>query len=334
MKQRFIERELTLEIVVGVFMVAIFLGLAYFTILLSRESWFTEKQRLDIVFSDVMGLRDGENVIVRGMPVGKVKKLALREDGVHVLCDLDQPIRVRDGYKAHIDSSSVLGGKQLTIETGPDQAAELPADTVLHGLPPRDLLADAADAVHAAKIALHDSRAIVTNLAAASKDLRQIAERLNAGHGTLGKLLSRDDAIYTNLAASVASLKEVAGRLEKGEGTLGKLLSKDDSVYTNLAATVASLRDITGRLDRGEGTLGKLLSKDDAIYRDLSETVLSLRNITAQVDRGEGMLGRLVKDDALYDELMKAIGELRGWIDDSRETSPVVNFSSIFFGAF
>jgi phospholipid/cholesterol/gamma-HCH transport system substrate-binding protein len=334
MKQKCIERELTMEIIVGAFMVMIFLGLGYFTILLSRESWFSEKERVEVVFTDVMGLRDGENVIVRGMPIGKVKKLVLKEDGVHVLCDLDQPITVRDGYQARIDSSSVLGGKQLTIELGPDKGQELPADAILHGLPPRDLLADAAEAVHTAKAALQDGRTVVTNLVAASKDLRQITERINSGQGTLGRLLSKDDTVYTNLAASVASLKEVAGRLERGEGSLGKLLSRDDSVYTNLAATVASLRDITGRLDRGEGTLGKLLSKDDAVYRDISETVLSLRSIAAQVERGEGMLGRLIKDDTLYDELMKAIGELRGWIDDSRETSPVVNFSSIFFGAF
>jgi hypothetical protein len=70
------------------------------------------------------------------------------------------------------------------------------------------------------------------------------------------------------------------------------------------------------------------------MYKDLSETVAALKDMTGQIQAGKGMFGRLMKDDSLYTELMKAIDELRGWIDDSRETSPVVNFSSIFFGAF
>jgi phospholipid/cholesterol/gamma-HCH transport system substrate-binding protein len=334
MKQRCMEREMTMELVVGVFMVMVFLGLAYFTVLLSRESWFTRKQRMEVVFADIMGLQNGELVVLRGMPVGKVKGLELENDGVHVICSLEQPVRLREGYRARVDSASMLGGKQLTLVDGPPDQPYTAEGATLYGETPHDLMADAAEAVHAARKMLAQGQTLVTNLQAASLSLREIAERVNSGQGSLGKLLSGDDTVYTNLAASVASLKEVTGRLERGEGTLGRLLSKDDTVYTNLAAVVASLKDVTGRLDRGEGSLGRLLSKDDTVYRDLADAVGSLRQITAQVQKGEGVLGRLVNDNKLYDELVKAIGELRGWIDDSRETSPVVNFSSIFFGAF
>jgi len=126
----------------------------------------------------------------------------------------------------------------------------------------------------------------------------------------------------------------VAERLEAGQGTLGKLLSEDDTVYQDISATVASLKDVSERLNRGEGTLGKLLSSDDQLYDDLSGTVASLKNVAAKIENGEGVLGKLVNDDKLYQDIEATVGEVRATVDDMRETSPITTFSSIFFGAF
>ena len=46
------------------------------------------------------------------------------------------------------------------------------------------------------------------------------------------------------------------------------------------------------------------------------------------------MLGRLVNDDGLYEQIEGIVEEARAALDDVRETSPVVTFTSIFFGAF
>jgi len=298
MRKSMIERELAMELTVGAFMVIVFLGLGLFTIILSRDTWWSKKYGVEVVFSDVMGLRDGDNVVVRGMPVGKITSLRLAPDGVHVFASLDQPLECREGYRASVVTTSMLGGRHMEIEQGPATGLVVAAGMPLAGETPRDIMADAAEAVNALRKGLVEGN-VVENIQETSKQIREISERLNAGEGTLGKLLSKDDQIYKDLSASVAAVKE-----------------------------------ISERLNAGEGTLGKLLSKDDQMYKDLSETVASLKRMAGEVEAGKGMFGRLLKDDSLYTELMKAIDELRGWIDDSRETSPVVNFSSIFFGAF
>ena len=46
------------------------------------------------------------------------------------------------------------------------------------------------------------------------------------------------------------------------------------------------------------------------------------------------MLGKLVNDESLYNEIKAAVGELRATVDDYRETSPVVSFTSLLIGAF
>ena len=59
-----------------------------------------------------------------------------------------------------------------------------------------------------------------------------------------------------------------------------------------------------------------------------------LRKVSERLEKGEGALGRLMQDEQLYEDIKSVIGETRASIDDFRETSPVVTFSSVFFGAF
>jgi phospholipid/cholesterol/gamma-HCH transport system substrate-binding protein len=329
-------REMTLEILIGAFMVMAFLGLGVFTIALSRQTWFSRKYPMTIEFSHVMGLREGDNVVVRGMPLGKVDHLQLvcgTGAAVRVFVVLDAPLEIRRGYRASIVSTSILGGRHLEIEDGPLMAEVVPHDEVLTGQTPFDLMADAAEIVAAARRVLVDGKAF-ERLQHGLAQMDDILSRVNRGDGVLGKLLSSDATLYTDLAASVAALRKMSERLEKGEGTLGKLLSADDIVYRDLSASVASLRKIAEGLEKGQGVIGKLLSPDDPMQKDLAASVSSLRKIAEQIEKGEGTVGRLIQDDTLYEDARKAVVEIRGAVDDFRETEPIVSFSSLFLGAF
>lgn len=302
MKKDWRERELTMEVVVGTFLVMVFLGLGYFTIILSKEKLFRKTSEMRVTFSDVMGLRVGDNVVVRGMPIGKVKALELMDQstdcpGVCATLSLEKPLVMHDGYSARIVTTSILGGRQMQIDTGPADAPVVAKDRY-HGEKPYDLMEDAAEIVNAAREQIIDGRVFekVRNVA---DQIDQIVTRVNAGQGLLGKILSDDETIYRDLQASAASLRDIMQRLQNGEGAIGKLLSEDSTIYNDLAATVESARQVAERLNRGEGTLGRLLA-----------------------------------DETLYNELESTVGEVRAAVDDFRETAPVTTFSSIFFGAF
>lgn len=298
MRKDCLARELTTEMIVGAFMVMVMLGMGYFTIILSREAWFRQQYEIEMVFDDVMGLREGDNVVVRGMPVGKVSSLELNEKGVHVIARLDEPLRMRTGYDITIVSTSILGGRHLSIDEGPEDGKELDLD-VYRGRKPGDLMTDAAELVGELRRELVDGGAI-ENLRRSSEDLQEMIGRVHAGEGTLGRLLSTNDTLYADIAATASALKEVAGRLERGEGVLGKMMSPEA----------------------------------DVLYTDLTETMASLKTITAKLEAGEGTIGQLMSDDALYEEIREAVNETRQAVDDFRETAPITTFSSIFFGAF
>lgn len=283
-------QQMTAEIIVGVFMMAILVALGFFTIVLSQQKLFGTSHDLDVVFDQVSGLIKGDKVFVRGVDVGRVKSLAVERDGVHANLTLDYPVHLRDDYSIRVTPSSVLGGKFVEIQEGSPDAPILPAGAPVVGQGPSDFIAELTDGV---------------------KALRDSLE----GGGVLG-----------NLEETMDNLKALTTQLREGKGTVGKLLM-EDAIYTNLLA-------VSDRLANGQGTLGKLLSPDDTLYKDLSDTVASLKETAQTINRGEGTLGKLIKDDGMYNQVDSFMDEVRAALDDLRETTPIVSFSSIFFGAF
>ena len=286
-----------MEVTVGAFMFMILLALGFFTIVLSRENIFSATYRVEVLFDNVKGLREGDNVFVRGVSVGKIKSLQIRPDGVHVGVNLEQPVELHEDYAIEILPSSVLGGRYLNIYEGSHSAPEMPKGAVIKGVTPVDLIDEA------------------------TKTTQMIKQALDEGK------------IIDNLKSTMAQLNEVTAKLSKGEGTIGKLMS-DDQVYNDLHEITSNLKDISDRAAKGKGSIGKLLSEDDQLYNNLLEASASIKSISASIEKGEGTVGKLVKDDKLYEEAKITLHEIRAAIDDFRESAPITTFSSIFFGAF
>ncbi len=204
------------ELIVGAFVFAVFVGLVLFTIVLSGMSMIGKKgMRLFVEFERVGGLRRHDSVIVRGMPVGQVKDLELREGGVLVSLSLVEPVTIREGYVIRAESTSLLGGMQLVIDTGDGAPVSSSAKDPLQGMPPENVMDNANGLID---------------------DLRQ---SLNEG------------GIRTNLEHIIADIKVVAGNIRSGEGTLGRLLSTNDTVYADLQSTISNLNAIASRVERG-----------------------------------------------------------------------------------
>ncbi len=304
-------REISIEILVGLFMFTVLIALGVFTIVLSRESFFKKSYPYEFVFGEVGGLREGDSVYLRGMSVGRVKQIALENSQVHVYATLDVPITLRREYRIEVANASMLGGKYLKIYEGPESEPELGDKVTILGEPPVD---------------------VIEELGSTVQGIQTMIDAVNDGRGTMGKLLT-DDTIYDNLVSVSEQLKLLGDRLQNGEGTIGKLF-KDDDVYNDVSQLVSNLRGISDGLAAGKGTLGKLMSGDSGIYDDAGATMQSVRRIAQQIDSGEGTLGRLVRDARLYDEGTLLVEDMRAAIDDLREASPITSFSSVLFGAF
>lgn len=305
--------EVTIEILVGLFMFVVLIALGIFTIVLSQENLLKKTYPYEFVFSEIGGLREGDNVYLRGMNIGRVKQTDLQDARVRVYVTLDVPLKLRQGYRIDVVDASMLGGKNLKIYEGPDEASELGEHMTILGEKPVEMIVELGRAVG---------------------ELQGAINSVNAGEGTLGKLL-KDEAVYDNMASISKSIAVIMSRLERGEGTLGKILVSDDGqLYEDGKALMANLRSISQNLADGKGTLGQLMSGEDNAYQDLEATLASVRSIAESIDKGEGTLGRLVRDAKLYDETTLLVEDVRAAVDDLREASPITSFGSVLFGAF
>ncbi|MDF7824974.1 MlaD family protein [Pontiellaceae bacterium B12227] len=304
-------REVSIEILVGLFMFIVLIALGIFTIVLSREKMWSDSYQYEFVFTEVGGLREGDAVYLRGMNVGRVKQTTLEDSRVHVYVTLDLPINLRHGYKVDVVDASMLGGKYLKVYEGPEGAPALGENVTILGSKPVDMIQELAQAV---------------------AGFQDMIDAVAEGEGTLGKLL-KDETMYNNMLEISDDLKLVSDKVAKGEGTVGKLLM-DDAVYNDAASVMANLRGVSDRLASGEGTLGKLLYEDATLYDNMDATMVAVRDIAETINEGEGTIGKLVRDAKLYDEAALLVEDVRAAVDDLREASPITSFGSVMFGAF
>ncbi|MEI7946058.1 MAG: MlaD family protein [bacterium] len=362
--------ELFSELLVGVFVATVLVVLFYFTVIISGHELFTGQQRtfVNIKFTDVGGLKVRDTVRVRGMAVGEVANLKFEDGGVLVKVSLQSELVFKEGYKINVRSSSMLGGNHLVITEG--KGAQLPKGALLVAEPIADWMKDLGEVVGDIREVTSGGKLknIVANLEATTDSAKALAARLEAGKGTLGKLMSEDETlykdlqiaatdirnlanklnsgtnslgrlvnddgvVYTDMKDAMNNLKSVSARLEKGEGTLGKLLSSDDTLYQDAKVAIANIKGVTERLQKGEGTLGKLTADNNKLYNDLDSAVASFKVVADRLEKGEGTLGKLSKEEDLYKDIHGLIKDARQTVDNFRDTMPITAFTSLLTGA-
>jgi phospholipid/cholesterol/gamma-HCH transport system substrate-binding protein len=119
---------------------------------------------------------------------------------------------------------------------------------------------------------------------ASLSNLQEITTKVNAGEGTLGKLIN-DPRLHDELLASVGEIKVAASdarnfmseaqlivtQVKSGQGTLGTLIYNDQA-GSDIKAVAANLKELSDKLAKGEGTLGKLIN-DDSLFREAQGTL-------------------------------------------------------------
>ncbi len=361
------------EAIVGLFMLAVLALLVYFTIVISGVDVLKGRQKVvaNVAFDAVGGLKEHDNVMYRGTKVGGVEDVIVTPSNLTVRIEVDQSVVLRTSYRITVCSLSMLGGQFLMLEEGEGEVVDITAG-LLHGEPPTDWMQDVSRIARNLNNLTSGEglRTIITNIQAASESAKNIADRLERGEGTLGKLLSSDETIYNDATNTVSDVKRIASRLERGEGTLGKLLSSDEKVYGDITNAVADARkmlanasEISERIKAGEGTVGKLLSSDAQLYEELRESVASfkkacdkiklpdtldkdiadittganklvanLTEVSEKLKNGEGTLGKLTNNAEMYDEVQGLIKDVRQVLDNYRDTTPISTFGSLIMG--
>ena len=364
-------KELSMEFIAGILFFVALAILATFTIILSREDFFS-KAAWQVGFPDVAGLSEGDNVLLHGVIIGRVKKISLVNDEVTVALRLNQDAKLYRDYVIEIRYSSVLGGRHVAVNPGSPAAGEVLPGTRLVGRPTPDLVNETTRLIQEIKVEWDklsqtlEKEQVIPRISKFVDDMSAMSADLRAGKGTLGKLM-QDATLYDQATQTLSSVKGAGDNLngiladaEKGKGTVGKLLTDDslftqyrdiaadlragkgtlgkllgdDQLYNDLRATTTDLRQISDSVAKGNSSLGKLVTDKGELYLSLKNTLGSAEEVAQALRDGKGTLGKLAMDPTLYQETRQTILEVRGAVQDFREQAPVSTFGGLVLGAF
>ena len=335
------------ELRVGLLVITSFALLALAIFYVSGQSGiFTKKYTVTAYFTSANGLRSGADVWLEGVTIGNVDQVRISKQAdpaksVEVDLKLDESYRniIRTDSMVTINTIGLLGDKYVDITRGSEGGQIVRDNGTLQGSEAGDIR----------KIVTGTSD-FVANLDALSNQVKKLADRVDRGEGTLGKLLT-DTAIFDNANATMREANAFVRDLRTGNGTFGKLVSDDElyrrvnnmmdrvdsligtiehghgtaarfindpAVYDKADKILARVDAVADRVERGEGTLGKL-AKDETIYNEFRDSVSRFSMLVASIQNGEGSAGKFIRDPTLYNSLNESSSEIQKLLYDFRQ---------------
>jgi phospholipid/cholesterol/gamma-HCH transport system substrate-binding protein len=338
------------ELRVGLFVLVGLLILAVAIFYVTGAGVFGPKYRLKTYLPEVSGLATGAPVRLDGVEIGNVERINIvpREQGkppdhmhnIEIVMKLDRRFQndILTDSVATLVTEGLLGNRYVNVQRG------------YTGTPLKDGQEISGGEEKAIKEVVERSADVLANLKALSSDVQDLIEGVQEGKGTLGKLLT-DDQAYKHLNSILAKGDEIATNVQSGRGTVGKLLMKDEmadkveSAIDQLNTILADLRAQKGTLGKllydptlydqakkaldngngmigdiraGKGTLGKLAT-DETLYNKLRDASSNLSEATAKLNRSDNTAGKLFSDPQLYDNLTGLTGDMRSFIAEFRK---------------
>ena len=118
------------EILLGAFVLLMAIGF----LTLGMQSINNQKDgyKISLIFGSTAGLKNGDDVKISGINVGKITKLELDQEDYNAKIDItiNKDIKIPDDSSAKIASSSLLGGNFLDIVPGSSEQNLKPSDII------------------------------------------------------------------------------------------------------------------------------------------------------------------------------------------------------------
>lgn len=233
------------------------------------------EMELAALFTTVGGLGKGDEVLVSGMRLGKVKTIRLRPRDVMVELTLERDIPLYTGYRIRVTTLNFTGEMGVTIDPGEGEPLAEPYG-ILHGTAPLSL-----------------------------------DEIVKPGIETLHSVRNVADTLATSLPPMIHSTREILARLDR---TLAEVESGVALNKVALQQSLVQLRSSLSSADRVitslDSKLSTTLTNADGAIVSFKAASDSLKHAAAVITDAKGTINSLVHDPALYDDLRRVSSHL------------------------
>ena len=282
------------QVRIGVFVLAGLAATIFLLFQLTDPSTFRGRYKVTTAVEDVLGLRKGDPVQMRGVTIGRVAAFELERGGENVLVTLEVEgdWLIPEGSRTQLVTPSLMGPKTVQILPGSGPGT-LGRGDFLPGTAVKGILDDTESLGEMGQVVLDRITELLSpeNLGAIGRS----AEGLNDLVGELSALVESEGE---NLAELIQEFRQAADGL--AEMTVGG---------AELTESLASL------VARADSAMGRI----DTTSENIEGAAASLERILARIESGQGTLGQLSVNDSLFTGMLAAVESARMLLDDIRE---------------
>jgi phospholipid/cholesterol/gamma-HCH transport system substrate-binding protein len=257
---------------------------------------FQKEKSYNAEFSNVGGLEEGNFVRIAGVEVGKVKKVAVKQNSFAVVeFTADDSVVLTQGTKAVIRYDNLIGGRFLALEEGAGPLNRLePGQTI-----PLSRTAPALDL----DALIGGFRPLFRALDPEQVNALtgQLISAFNGQGATVGSFLAQTSALTNTLADRDDLIGQVIVNLNNVLASLGDQSDKFGSAVDSLSGLVKGLAERRTDVSRGLANLDRGAA---SVADLLSEARPPLQNTVAQSDRATSIV---VADHAYFDDLLNTL---------------------------
>lgn len=277
----------------GIFIVVALLFFGGAVLIMGEKTkMFVPKGKLSVIMTDVAGLKVGAPVWLAGVDVGVVTAIRFdrpqQNNQIEIILEVNKEALRKIGKDSIITvkTRGLMGEKYVDVT--PSQSYVTVPETRVYGTP----IVKLDDVMQKASLAFDR--------------LNQTLDKVNAGKGTAGKLIS-DAKLYDNLVTLTDELKRFATSANSGQGTIGQLTRSRDA-YDKLMSTLTRADQTLSGLEQSQGTLNKLIY-DPKLYDKLVQladksiqAADDVRDLNRKLTSKESSIGMLLGNREFYDK--------------------------------
>jgi phospholipid/cholesterol/gamma-HCH transport system substrate-binding protein len=193
------------------------------------KNWFRKQIFYYTIFEEGYNLVSGSRVKLLGTDIGSVTDVLLTKDNkvkVRVKVLAEYASRIRDNSVATVESPTVIGSEYINIRPGTSKAAVIP---------PEGQIPTKEKKKFTEYLEQYEIGAKLEHIGKILEDLAQITDQLKDPKGPF--------------FGAFGNLQQITGTVEAGEGSLGRLV-KSDELYEHMDTFVATLQETADYLVR------------------------------------------------------------------------------------
>lgn len=264
-------------------------------------------QTFYVLYDKVEGLSPANPVNLRGLKVGQVNEIFFSDESfksITIEITVSNEIRIPKGTIAKIQSSDILGTKEIDIELGTSHFYLESGDT---------LIADIEKGIQ---------EQIRLEMVPVKKKAIELMGSMDSITSVLTSVFDKNTV--DNLRTSIGSISKTFKNLESSSRSIDTIVSPNASLATSLRNIESVTRNISNKNEKIGNIIDNLNSITDSvatyeiksIISEINKSVTELAAISNKLNSGEGALGMLINDKSSLEKLNKLSQSLDSLVND------------------